>query len=81
MRSVHPDYPQLTKRDFTADMASERSSTSTFTDPRLLDELSITTITVFARNGRLSDVIGFNPSHRTVEHGKEPHHEPNRTSA
>lgn len=81
MRCVHPDCPQLTRRDFTADMASERSPTPTFTDPLLLNELSTTTIAFFARSSGLSDVTDFNQPHRTVEHGKEPHHEPYRTSA
>ena len=80
MRSVHPDCPQLTRRDFTADMASERSPTPTLTDPLLLNELSTTTIAFFARSGSLSDVIGINQPHLTVEHGKELHHELLRAS-
>ena len=60
MRSVHPDCPQLTRRDFTADMASERFPTPTLTDPLLLNELSTTTIAFFLRSGGLSGVIGIN---------------------
>ena len=81
MRCVHPDSPQLTRRDFTAGMAPERSPTSTLTDLLLLHELLTTTISFFAHSDGPSDVTGFNQPHLTVEHGKEPHHEPNRTSA
>jgi hypothetical protein len=80
MRSVHPDRPQLTRRDFTADMASERSPISTATDPHLLNKLSTMTPAFFARSGGFSGVTGFNQPHLTVEHGKESHHEPDRTS-
>ena len=80
MRSVHPDRPQATRRDFTADMASKGSPTSTLTASLLLNESSTTTIVFFARNGGLSDVTGFNQPHRTVAHGKEPHHKLYRTS-
>ena len=80
MRSVYPDCPQLTRRDFTADMASEPSPISTATDPHLLNKLSTTTLVFFARSGGFSDVTDFNQPYLTVEHGKESHHEPNRTS-
>jgi len=80
MRSVYPDCPQLTRRDFTADMASERSPISIATDPHLLNTLSRTTLAFFARSGGFSDVTGFNQPHFIVEHGRESHHEPGRTS-
>ena len=59
-------------------MASERSPTSTLTDSLLLNDLSATTIAFFACSGGRSDVTCFNQPHRTVTHGKELHHEPNR---
>jgi hypothetical protein len=80
MRSVHPDRLQATRRDFTAEVASKGSPTSTLTASILLYELSTTTIVFFARSDRLNDVTGFNQPHRIVEHDNEHHHELYRTS-
>jgi hypothetical protein len=80
MRSVHPDRPQVARRDFTADVASKGSPTPTITAWLFLNESSTTTIGLFSRNGGLSDVTGFNQPHRTVAYGKVPHHELYRTS-
>jgi hypothetical protein len=60
MRSVHPDRPQVTRRDFTADIVSKGSPTSTLTASILINESSTTTIGFFARGDGLSDVTGFN---------------------